>query len=168
MPVNAVEFIRSDIVPSAVYDLLLVPTDGSTHAEAAAETAFDLAETTGAQVAVVGVADLGPFAGVTLPGDDASAEEVLSERAREFVDRLAARADERGLEVRTAVRRGSPVQEILEYAEDVGADAVVMGSKGRGGVGRLLLGSVTDGVIRYGDVDVLVAGDAGEDRSRPS
>lgn len=142
-----------------MYDLLVIPTDGSEHAEAAAERAFGLAEIHDAGVHVVCAADTGPFDEVRLPGDDASADEAIHDQAAEFVSRLAERADARGLDVETAVLSGPAKNEIVEYASSVDADLVVMGSRGRGGVQRLLLGSVTDHVVRTSDVDVLVVRD---------
>ncbi|MDG5818076.1 universal stress protein [Natronococcus sp. A-GB7] len=142
-----------------MYDRILVPTDGSEYAEAAAERAFDLAETTDAAVFVVCVVEEGPLGSVRLPGDGASAAEAFAERAETFVGRLEKRARERGLEVETEIRQGVPVRELLAYADEVGAAVAVMGSRGRGGVSRMMLGSVTDGVTREGDLDVLVVGD---------
>jgi nucleotide-binding universal stress UspA family protein len=140
-----------------MYERILIPTDGSEHAAAAAETAFELADALDAAVYAVSIAELGPLGSVRLPGDEASAEEVLRARAEEFVSRVAAQGADRGLAVTTAVRQGTPVTEILDYADEIEADVVVMGTKGRGGVSRLMLGSVTDAVTRFGDVDVLVA-----------
>ncbi|WP_172636009.1 universal stress protein [Natronobacterium gregoryi] len=145
-----------------MYERILVPTDGSEYAADAAERAFELAATTDATVHVVSVAETGPLVSVRLPGDDASAAEILTRRASEFVAELETRADERGLEVSTAVLTGVPVREILEYADEVDADAIVMGTRGRGGVSRLMLGSVTDAVIRHSGIDVLVAGTRSE------
>ncbi|MFU8868043.1 universal stress protein [Natronococcus sp.] len=144
-----------------MYDRILVPTDGSEYAEAAAERAFDLAETTDAAVFVVCVVEEGPLGSVRLPGDGASAAEAFAERAETFVGRLEKRARERGLEVETEIREGVPVRELLAYADEVGAAVAVMGSRGRGGVSRMMLGSVTDGVTREGDIDVLVVGEKG-------
>ncbi|WP_293029413.1 universal stress protein [Natronococcus sp.] len=142
-----------------MYDRILVPTDGSEYAEAAAERAFDLAETTDAAVFVVCVVEEGPLGSVRLPGDGASAAEAFAERAETFVGRLEERARERGLEVDTEIREGVPVRELLTYADEVDAEVAVMGSRGRGGVSRMMLGSVTDGVTREGDIDVLVVGE---------
>lgn len=141
-----------------MYERILVPTDGSEFAEDAAETAFDLAETTNAVVYVVCVVEDGPLGSVRLPGEAASAEDVFGERAEEFVTRIAERGRDRGLEITTEVRQGVPVREILEYADETEADVIVMGTRGRGGLSRMMLGSVTDGVTRYGGTDVLVVG----------
>lgn len=141
-----------------MYDRILIPTDGSAHADAAAETALELATALEARVDVLCIVETGPFGSVSLPGDSGSADDVLGERAAEFVDEIADRARGRDVPVTTEVRRGVPVRAIVEYADEVGADVIVMGSRGRGGLDRMLLGSVTEGVTRHSDRDVLVVG----------
>ena len=151
-----------------MYDRVLVPTDGSEDAERAADRGLDLAAALEADVAALSVVESGPLGDRRLPGEPASAEQVLADQAEEFVSRIERRARDRGLPVTTAVRSGVPEKEIREYAAEIGADVVVMGPRGRGGLDRLVLGSVTDDVARHGDVDVLVvdgAGDEGDSRA---
>ena len=142
-----------------MYDQLLVPTDGSDFATDAAETAFDLAETLDCPVAIICVVELGPLGTVRFPGEGSSAAETLTGRAESFVTELESSATERGIETTAEVRTGTPVHEILEYAGEIDADLIVMGTRGRGGIGRMMLGSVTDGVTRHSPTDVLVVGD---------
>lgn len=142
-----------------MYETIVVATDGSEHAERAAERAFRLAGVHDAAVHVVCVAETGPFSDVRLPGDHASAESVIRDRAGEFVARLADRAAAADLDVTTAVPEGTAKNAIVAYAESVDADLVVVGSRGRDGVERLLLGSVAEHVARTCDRDVLVVGE---------
>lgn len=146
---------------SVMFDTILLPTDGSEYAAAAAETGIDLARTHDAAVHVVSVADTGPLGDLRLPGDAASAEEAMRGRAREFVDEVVERADAADLEVTGAVLEGAPEHELLEYADEHDVDVIVMATRGRGGVHRMAMGSVTDHVIRFGEVPVLVA-DSGQ------
>ncbi|WP_121741423.1 universal stress protein [Natronorubrum halophilum] len=140
-----------------MFETILLPTDGSDHAAAAAETGLELAAVHGGAVHVVCVADTGPLSDLRLPGDAASAEDAMRERAREFVDAIVERAAAAGVEATGTVLEGPPEHELLEYADAVDADLVVMATRGRGGVHRMALGSVTDHVVRFGDVPVLVA-----------
>ncbi|QFU81540.1 universal stress protein [Natronorubrum aibiense] len=140
-----------------MFDTILVPTDGSAHAEAAAETAIELATHHDAAIHVVCVADTGPLGDLRLPGDAASAEEAMRGRAQEHVDSVVERVESAGLDVTGTVLEGPPEHELLEYVDDVGVDLVVMATRGRGGVQRMALGSVTDHVIRFGDIPVFVA-----------
>ncbi|MEY7847794.1 universal stress protein [Natrarchaeobius sp. A-rgal3] len=142
-----------------MYDRILVPTDGSGHADAAAETAIELAIALDAAVDVLCVVETGPLGSVSLPGENGNAKDVFGERAGEYVDEIAERARARDVTVTTEVREGIPVREILAYADEIDADAVVMGSRGRGGISRMMLGSVTEGVTRHSERDVLVVGD---------
>ncbi|QLG49006.1 universal stress protein [Natrinema halophilum] len=140
-----------------MFDTILIPTDGSDHAEAAAETGLELATAHDAAVHVACVADTGPLGDLRLPGDAASAEDAMRGRAQEYVDTIVDRAESADLDVTGAVLEGPPESELLEYARDVDADVVVMGTRGRGGVHRMAMGSVTDHIIRFGDIPVFVA-----------
>lgn len=145
-----------------MYETIVIPTDGSEYAERAARRGFELARTHGSAVHVICAADTGPLSDVRLPGDHASAEEAITEKATEFVERAAALAAEYDLEVTTTVVDGPAKNEIVDYADDVGADLIVMGTRGRGGVERLMLGSVAEHVVRVSEVDVLVVHDGSD------
>ncbi|WP_254531591.1 universal stress protein [Natrinema gelatinilyticum] len=140
-----------------MFDTILIPTDGSDHAEAAAETGLELAAVHDAAVHVACVADTGPLGDLRLPGDAASAEDAMRTRAREHVDAIVDLADATDLDVTGVVLEGPPENELLEYARDIGVDLIVIGTRGRSGVHRMALGSVTDHVIRFGDIPVFVA-----------
>src|SRR5262249_35151953 len=75
--------------------------------------------------------------------------------AGESLEKWAAGAKDKGLKVRTALRSGAAYREIVGLAADEGADLVIIGSHGRGGVSRALLGSVADRVIRLTRCPVL-------------
>lgn len=139
-----------------MYDRILVPTDGSEFAETAAEAAIELAKTMDATVHAICVVETGPLGSVSLPGDTASADDVLGERGDEYVTQIADRAGELDVPVTTEVRQGVPVREIIDYADDVDADVIVMGTRGRGGISRMMLGSVAEGVTRHSGRDVLI------------
>ena len=140
-----------------MFETVLIPTDGSDHAEAAAETGIELADAHDAAVHVVCVAETGPLGDLRLPGDAASAADAMRDRAQDCVDAIVTEADAAGLEVTGAVLEGTPGHELLEYAAENDVDLVVMGTRGRGGVHRMAMGSVTDHVVRFGDVPVFVA-----------
>jgi nucleotide-binding universal stress UspA family protein len=143
-------------------DVIVIPTDGSEYAENAAERGFEIARAHGSTVHVVCVADTGMLGDLRLPGDDASADEAIQTKAGEFVDRLADPAAADGLDVTTTVLDDTPKNAIVEYAGSVDADLIVMGTRGRGGVERLVLGSVAEHVVRTSPVDVLVTHGTGD------
>jgi nucleotide-binding universal stress UspA family protein len=79
-----------------------------------------------------------------------------TEVARETADAAAALAADRGVAVDTAVATGRPAAVILDYAEAHDVDHIVMGSHGRSGASRLLLGSVAERVVRESPVPVTI------------
>ncbi|WP_276301688.1 universal stress protein [Halorussus lipolyticus] len=151
-----------------MYDRILVPTDGSTETERAVEHAAELASAHGAQLHAVYVVNSATFAGLHMETSWEGVGEVLREEgeaALEGVEDIAAR---HGVPVTTTLLDGSPSKRIVEYAEDEACDLVVMGTHGRGGIDRLLLGSVAEGVVRACSVPVLtvqVGDDEGDGES---
>lgn len=89
-----------------------------------------------------------------------SGEELLGRRQYEQASELLAEAAEwaetEGREVDTEIEEGYPAAVIVSYAEEHGIDQIVMGSHGRTGVKRLLLGSVAEAVVRRSPVPVTV------------
>jgi nucleotide-binding universal stress UspA family protein len=135
-----------------MYDDVLYPTDGSEGSEAALDHALDVADRYGARLHVLYVADTARDSVTVVGGEVVDA---LEEHGEEVVGAAADRARDRGLRVFEEVLQGDPVATIADYAEHNGVDLVVMGTRGREGVGEKLLGSVTDRVIRTGSVPVL-------------
>jgi len=149
-----------------MYDSVLVPTDGSEHARRAAEHAVSVAAAVDATVHVLSVVDVqaaaGPF---NAGGVDEAFVTRLEEESAEAIDAVEAIAEASGLAgVQTAIRRGRPPQAILEYADAQDVDLVAMGTHGRTGIERYVLGSVTEAVVRQAEVPVLTA--RATDRSR--
>jgi nucleotide-binding universal stress UspA family protein len=128
-----------------MFRTVLIATDGSESAERAVAAGLDLAERFDATVHALSVVDEG----------DTDGEE---RRLREALGELAARADR---PVETVVRRGTPADRILGYAEEAGADVVVVGTRGRHGPGKFHLGSVAEAVVRRSTTPVLTVRDLG-------
>jgi nucleotide-binding universal stress UspA family protein len=134
-------------------ETVLVPTDGSATANAAADHAIRLAATTGASVHVVHVVDLTAAHGEYESRDIFDALEASGRRA---VDSVVHRARETDVSsVEASVMSGTPARGILDYATDRDIDLVVMGTQGRSGLERYLLGSVTEKVVRLADTPIL-------------
>jgi nucleotide-binding universal stress UspA family protein len=137
---------------------VLVAYDDSPQAEHALE--FALSEYDDAQITLltaVDPTDAGSRTRLSLPP---FGEEWL-ERAREDAEENFAEARERiedaGLDVDTAIEIGRPANTVVEYAKAHDVDHVVMGSHGRSGVTRILLGSVAETVVRRSPVPVTIA-----------
>ncbi|MFW5983591.1 MAG: universal stress protein [Halobacteria archaeon] len=146
-----------------MYDNILVPTDGSETAEVAVEHAVEMAKRYDATLHTLYVVDidavnlsLGTEQVDRLKAGGLDEMEDVKEKAEESTGRVAERADEEGVKVVQEVRAGSPHDAIVKYAENNGIDVIVMGSHGRGGVRRALLGSVAERVLRTTHLPVFV------------
>lgn len=135
---------------SAMFDTVVIATDGSESVERAVDVALDFAARFGATVHALSVVDTAEVDSSPdgLKRDLHDALESQAETA------LAEIADWSG-EVVTSVREGRPVAEISAYAREHDADVVATGTRGRHGENRLLLGSVAEGVVRTCPVPVL-------------
>lgn len=136
-----------------MYDEILVPTDGSPAAEAAIEHAIDLAVNYDARIHGLYVVDATAFASVE-SGTELVVE-ALEAEGRQAVERITQATSEAGVDVETTVYSGTAYRGILDYVDDHDVDLVVMGTHGRRGVERFLLGSVTERVVRSADVPVM-------------
>ena len=88
--------------------------------------------------------------------------------AREYLDRIAGGALELGIPVQMVTIGGRPHYQIIQYAETNQVDQIVMCTRGQSGLGRWLLGNVSDRVVRGSNVPVLmVRGQKIESRKRP-
>lgn len=134
---------------------ILIALDDSAAAAHAADVGVELARALGAEVALVHAVDPGlastPETGVPAATLLAEGERDAHELLAEFQDRLKLPTPPLQF-----VRVGRPVHEITLAANEWRADLIVLASHGRGGVSRLLLGSVAEGVVRHAPCPVLV------------
>ncbi|WP_227379781.1 universal stress protein [Haladaptatus halobius] len=138
-----------------MYNRILLPTDGSETADRAVEEAIDAAKKYDAAFHALYVVDqTAPVLNVR--GSDASLDRLEAE-GEEVVDETIERADQAAVaSVTGSVRRGEPAQTILDYIDTHDIDLVVMGTHGRSGLDRHLLGSVAEKVVRHSDTSVLM------------
>ncbi|SEW30420.1 universal stress protein [Halobacterium jilantaiense] len=135
-----------------MYDDILLPTDGSDAADAAVDNALSLAAKYDATLHVLYVADTTEYSTVTF---EDSVVDPLQREGEDVVDGVVERADAEGVAAKGVVMQGGVFETIKDYVADEGIDAIVMGTHGRRGLGRALLGSVTERVVRTSDVPVL-------------
>ena len=119
---------------------VLIATDGSKYSEAAASEALGIAKRCGSTLIVISVAS--------------SDEEIAS--AKDNVNKIAEAAEKEGVKTTSVVTKGKPYEAIIETSKQKKADFIVVGSHGRTGLARLLMGSVTERVIGHAEVAVLV------------
>ncbi|MDG5819898.1 universal stress protein [Natronococcus sp. A-GB7] len=134
---------------------ILVPFDGSDHAREALEYAIELFPD--GEFLAVTVVDTDSIPVIPNAADESDDEvtEILEE-ADEQLSGAERIASERGVPLEKRSRIGPPAQEIIDCAEEGAFDHVVMGSRGRSGVTRLLLGSVAEVVVRHSSVPVTI------------
>jgi nucleotide-binding universal stress UspA family protein len=138
---------------------ILVPVDGSSESEKAVEHA--LSEVQGAEITLLHVVN--PASSFSYGGDDyfdAEGYQEHVEQQREdgkaLLEEYRETAAARGVDVETALETGKPARKILERIEEGDVDRVIMGSRGRSGVGRVLFGSVAETVTRRASVPVTI------------
>lgn len=139
---------------------ILVPLDGSDLAVEAVDVAVELAKPSGGKLTLFVAAD--PEAAAALHGFADAADMTRAMAADAYLDQVATRVEEQGLEVtRTSSDATSAAVEILDRAEADDITMIVMSSHGRSGIGRWLLGSVAEKVARSSTVPVLIVPSAG-------
>jgi nucleotide-binding universal stress UspA family protein len=136
-----------------MYDDILVPTDGSAGMQSVVDHAVTLAEKHGATVHGLYVVDTASLTDVPMEASMDGVSQALREEGNMALEQLERSAGD--VPVVTAVVEGSPSRDITEYAAENPCDLVVMGTHGRSGVDRLLLGSVAERVVRTSPVPVL-------------
>ncbi|RQG95663.1 ferredoxin Fer [Natrarchaeobius oligotrophus] len=135
-PIPVVTVHEDTAIDFEVADVL-VPTDGSEGAEAATEHAIDLVTEVGGTLHALNVTSGG------------------REKESSPTDDVRDRGEAAGVEVVTATRSGRPHEAIAGYTAEAGIDVVVMGTHGRTGLRRYLLGSVTERTVRFSPVPVV-------------
>jgi nucleotide-binding universal stress UspA family protein len=138
---------------------ILLATDLSPASDGAAVQALDLARDLGAELLIVSVIDAGSL---RLPGNrSARVDQVRGGREAAAQD-LVTRGRAMGVRVNFLIWEGDAGESIVEAARSEQVDLVVVGSHGRGSVGRFFLGSVSDFVVRHAASPVLVVRARGE------
>jgi len=143
-----------------MFDKIIIATDGSEFSYLAAKQGVEIARISGGQVVAVYVVDVPRLA--QLPGyagiagtKDQLLESMIhqGQEATEEVERIAADA---AVPCSKVILRGHPSDELLRYSMESGADLLVMGSIGKSGLSRFLLGSVAQKVVEHAKVPVML------------
>lgn len=144
----------------SMFKKILVPVDGSAPSDAAVALALRLARDQGAKLFFVHVCEVAKIAAMvsapTVGIDPSYALEAERESGEVALEEALGRAKSGGVESETHLEEGSCVSTLLDVGRENGIDLIVIGSHGRGGIARALLGSVAEGVLRHSDVPVLV------------
>ena len=147
-----------------MYKKILLPTDGSKYAEKAAKHAIWIASHSNAEVIALNVVDTSSLVG--LPAEDLTVRvtEILKEEGQKSLETITNIMEqlekEKGLKTDVKIisisKEGSPADVILDTVEDENIDLVVIGSSGKTGFDRFIMGSVAERVVKAAKCDVLV------------
>ena len=137
---------------------IIVPTDGSKHAHRALERAIYLAEKCNAKLILVNVIDLNLQYSISAEELLTPAERVIDQfkkDARSVLDKAMSEIPDT-IKKEAALEIGSPAQAIVEFTKKHHGDLIVMGSRGMGTLGQIILGSVSRNVLHYANCPVMV------------
>ncbi|MBR2665661.1 MULTISPECIES: universal stress protein [Methanobrevibacter] len=138
-----------------MYKRILVPTDGSEFAVKAQKHALFLAKVSGAEIIAVSVTENNFVNGLPLDDEVYQLNQILNERSEENLKEFD-KLNEDNIKVTHVVREGSPAKVILEVSKEENVDLIVMGSSGKSGFDRFIMGSVADKVVNSAKCAVLV------------
>lgn len=134
----------------------MVATDGSECSHKAVASAVELARLSGGTVYAVYVVSTDYFSSMAVDTGWETMYEVLKKEGHAAVEYVKAVGDAEAVPVEMIVLEGHPAPEIIDYAEENGMELIVLGTLGRTGIDRVLLGSVAGNVVRHSKVPVMV------------
>jgi nucleotide-binding universal stress UspA family protein len=134
---------------------ILIPTDGSEHSIRAAEYAISIAKMNEAQIMVLYVIDEIVLDQFSKSVKRDAIEMELKNDGKRFVNYALALAEKEGIKATSMIIKGRPFEQIVNIAKSLNIDLIVMGTYGRRGADRILMGSVTARVIEYSSCPVL-------------
>jgi nucleotide-binding universal stress UspA family protein len=139
-----------------MYKRILLPLDGSPLAEQALPYAIAIAERFQSELVLLQVLIPFPRSSTTTEASLQRADKETADFVREYLERVAAGVQERGISVQTIALEGRPHLQIIQYAETNQVDLIVMCARGQSGLSRWMMGSVSDRVVRGAAVPVLL------------
>lgn len=139
---------------SPLFKKILIATDGSERNKAAVEEALQIGRVCGSAVVAAYVMDLSAFESASTDMVIRDTWSVIQREADTTLARVRERAE--GVQLETVILDGKPAAEIVKYAAENQVDLIVIGTQGKRGLERLLLGSVAEHVIRSAPCKVLV------------
>lgn len=140
------------------YDRVLLTTDGSEASMAAVDEALKISESCGAEIHVLYVVDTGvdsSYDSVDKLMSETETSRKLKEVGEKAVQSIVERLEKSNVEFKTSIQEGKPFKQINSYADREQMDIIVMSTHGRTGLDRLLIGSVTEKVVRSSEKPVL-------------
>lgn len=135
---------------------ILIATDGSDYSMRAAEFGISAAKLLNAEITVVYVVDMIVLDQIAKVTEKEDTEKELKQDGQRYVKYIVDIAEKEGVKAASLVSKGRPFEQILHIARSLGMNLIVMGTYGRRGAERILIGSVAERVIEYASCPVLV------------
>jgi len=141
------------------YRNIVIATDGSENTQRAISYGIEIAKLSGATIHALYVVDTSSFSSIPMDAGWEAMYEILRKEGEKAVFEVKERGEAAGVEVREILWEGHPSTEIINFAENNNADLIVMGTLGKTGLDRFLLGSVAGNLVRHSKVPVMVVRD---------
>ena len=139
---------------------IVIATDGSENTRRAIDYGIKFAKFSGATVHALHVMDTSSVTQSWTAGKE-TMYELLKKEGQKAISKVKECGEASGVEVKEVLMEGHPSKEIIDFAENNDIDLIVMGTLGKTGLNRFLMGSVAENVVRHSKVPVLVV--RGED-----
>lgn len=140
---------------------ILVPTDGSEFTKSAVDKAVEMAVLSGGTVTAIYVIDQTMFGNIPMDSAVSSVYEMMKKEGLSATEYVRGKCEEAGVECKNLIVEGAPVKSIVKASADY--DLIVMGTLGRTGFAKLMMGSVAERVVRYSRCPVMVVRAKGAD-----
>lgn len=138
-----------------MYKKILVPTDGSDFAKKAQTHALFLAKVNGAEIIALSVSENHFINGITINEEVEQLNQLLTDCCKKDLEEFEDMNGD-GIKISPVIKEGSPAKAILDVASEEDVDLIVIGSSGKSGFDRFILGSVSDKVVNAAKCPVLV------------
>ncbi len=136
---------------------ILIPIDGSDHSTRAAELGVSVAKLVGAQVMIFYVIDTVVLDQIAKGSEREDVERELKQDGERYINYVLKLAEKQNVKADSLLGKGRPFEQVVNLAKRLDMDLIVMGTYGRRGSDRILIGSVAERVIEYASCPVLVA-----------
>ena len=133
---------------------ILVPTDGSEYTKLAINRAIELAKEVGGSITAIYVIDHTVFGNIPMDSSVTSVYDMMEKEGHDATKYVLDLCDKNGIEAKELIVEGAPVKAIVNASSDY--DVIVMGTLGRTGFAKLMMGSVAERVVRYAKCPVMV------------
>ena len=140
-----------------MFKKILCPVDFSDTSMNAANNAINFSMEIKAEITFIHIIDIQALQNIgDLSGGGINDINLLIEEEKPVLSKLKDECDKKGIKVKTILTHGEPVSVILETIKEGGHDLIIMGTHGKSGLTRLVLGSIAENVVRKSDIPVLL------------